>query len=139
MVNQPPFPQVWLHGNPSGFMSHSAEDMKRESFEARMENESPYMDQIDLSIAAAAAAAAAAHHHHNAGGNMHHSNVRLHEMENSLHKEFTPSSPMSLPSHFNPREGPQHPPSPLQFPGMSSALTITPPHHSKYKLYVDFI
>lgn len=46
--------------------------------------------------------------------------------------EFTPSSPMSLQSHFNPREGPPHPPSPLQFPGMSSALALTPPHHSKY-------
>lgn len=45
--------------------------------------------------------------------------------------EFTPSSPMSLQSHFNQREGPPHPPSPLQFPGMSSALTLTPPHHSK--------
>lgn len=51
---------------------------------------------------------------------------------------------MSLQSHFNPREGPPHPPSPLQFPGMSSALTLTPPHHSKrsflyiiYALHMD--
>lgn len=124
--------------NQQSFLPHpTIEDMKREALEARLESESPYMDQIDLSLAAAAAAAAAAHHHHNSigggpGGNMHHPNSRHHDIENSLHKEFTPSSPMSLPAHFNPREGPQHPPSPLQFPGMSSALTLTPPHHSKF-------
>lgn len=44
--------------------------------------------------------------------------------------DLTPSSPMSLQSHFIPREGPPHPPSPLQFPGMSSTMGITPPHHS---------
>ncbi|KAH8283445.1 hypothetical protein KR018_002110 [Drosophila ironensis] len=43
-------------------------------------------------------------------------------------KEFGPSSPMSLPGHFNPPDGPPHPPSPLPFPGMSSAMTLTPPH-----------
>ncbi|KAH8290558.1 hypothetical protein KR054_003976 [Drosophila jambulina] len=43
-------------------------------------------------------------------------------------KEFAPASPMSLPGHFNPPDGPQHPPSPLPFPGMSSAMTLTPPH-----------
>lgn len=53
---------------------------------------------------------------------------RLEESMNRLSKEFTPSSPMSLPSHFNPPDGPPHPPSPLPFPGMSSALTLTPPH-----------
>ncbi|XP_017468755.1 PREDICTED: protein jim lovell-like [Rhagoletis zephyria] len=53
---------------------------------------------------------------------------RLEESMNRLSKEFGPSSPMSLPSHFNPPDGPPHPPSPLQFPGMSSALALTPPH-----------
>ncbi|XP_062133185.1 protein jim lovell [Drosophila sulfurigaster albostrigata] len=43
-------------------------------------------------------------------------------------KEFAPTSPMSLPGHFNPPDGQPHPPSPLPFPGMSSALTLTPPH-----------
>lgn len=76
-------------------------------------------------------AAAAAAHHHNAVG-LHHPNSRHHDLENNLHKEFTPSSPMNLQAHFNPREGPPHPPSPLQFPGMSSALTLTPPHHSEF-------
>lgn len=56
---------------------------------------------------------------------------RLEESMNRLSKEFSPSSPMSLPTHFNPPDGPPHPPSPLPFPGMSSALTLTPPH-SKY-------
>ncbi|XP_011180436.1 protein jim lovell [Zeugodacus cucurbitae] len=53
---------------------------------------------------------------------------RLEESMNRLSKEFAPSSPMSLPTHFNPPDGPPHPPSPLPFPGMSSALTLTPPH-----------
>uniref|UniRef100_A0A1A9WS60 BTB domain-containing protein n=1 Tax=Glossina brevipalpis TaxID=37001 RepID=A0A1A9WS60_9MUSC len=53
---------------------------------------------------------------------------RLEESMNRLSKEFGPSSPMSLPSHYNPQEGPPHPPSPLPFPGMSTALTLTPPH-----------
>ncbi|XP_037941582.1 protein jim lovell-like [Teleopsis dalmanni] len=53
---------------------------------------------------------------------------RLEESMNRLSKEFTPSSPMSLPTHFNPPDGPPHPPSPLPFPGMSSALALTPPH-----------
>ncbi|KAH8420985.1 hypothetical protein KR222_000624 [Zaprionus bogoriensis] len=35
---------------------------------------------------------------------------------------------MSLPGHFNAPDGQPHPPSPLPFPGMSSALTLTPPH-----------
>lgn len=121
-----------LNNHPA-FLPHPSDDLKREAME-RLESESPYMDHIDLSLAAAAAAAAAAHHHHNASGNMHHPNSRPHDMENSRHKEFTPSSPMSLPSHFNPREGPQHPPSPLQFPGMPPGLGLTPPHPSKYKL-----
>ncbi|XP_041563164.1 protein jim lovell isoform X2 [Drosophila elegans] len=43
-------------------------------------------------------------------------------------KEFAPASPMSLPGHFNAPDGPPHPPSPLPFPGMSSAMTLTPPH-----------
>lgn len=53
---------------------------------------------------------------------------RIEEAMNRMNKDFTPSSPMSLPSHFNPPDGPPHPPSPLPFPGMSSALTLTPPH-----------
>ncbi|XP_034652617.1 protein jim lovell [Drosophila subobscura] len=45
-------------------------------------------------------------------------------------KEFGPSSPMSLPGHFSQQDGHPHthPPSPLPFPGMSSAMTLTPPH-----------
>ncbi|ALC42821.1 CG16778 [Drosophila busckii] len=50
-------------------------------------------------------------------------------------KDFAPSSPMSLPSHFNAPDGQPHPPSPLPFPGMSSAMTLTPPH-SKYYYYL---
>ncbi|XP_013100272.2 protein jim lovell [Stomoxys calcitrans] len=53
---------------------------------------------------------------------------RLEESMNRLSKEFTPTSPMSLPPHYNPQDGPPHPPSPLPFPGMSSALALTPPH-----------
>lgn len=119
------------------FLQQQAESLKREALDARLENESPYMDQMELSLAAAAAAAAAAHHHHSSG--MPHPNSRHHDLENNLHKEFTPSSPMSLPSHFNPREGPPHPPSPLQFPGMSSALTLTPPHHSEFITFLSFL
>lgn len=52
--------------------------------------------------------------------------------------DFTPSSPMSLQSHFNQREGPPHPPSPLQFPGMASAMTLTPPHHSEIIFFIFF-
>lgn len=52
---------------------------------------------------------------------------RLEESMNRLSKEFTPTSPMSLPPHYNPQDGPPHPPSPLPFPGMSS-LALTPPH-----------
>ncbi len=91
--------------------------MKREAIEGRLDGDNPFLDQMDLTLAA---------HHHN----MQMQNAR-HEMENNMHKEYTPSSPMSLPSHFNPRDGLPHPPSPLQFPGMPSALTLTPPHHSK--------
>ncbi|XP_002092939.3 protein jim lovell [Drosophila yakuba] len=43
-------------------------------------------------------------------------------------KEFGPASPMSLQGPFNAPDGPPHPPSPLPFPGMSSAMTLTPPH-----------
>ncbi|XP_053966639.1 protein jim lovell isoform X1 [Anastrepha ludens] len=53
---------------------------------------------------------------------------RLEESMNRLSKEFTPTSPMSLPTHFNPPDGQPHPRSPLPFPGMSSALALTPPH-----------
>lgn len=53
---------------------------------------------------------------------------RLEESMNRLSKEFTPTSPMSLPPHYNHPDGPPHPPSPLPFPGMSSALALTPPH-----------
>ncbi|XP_019891792.2 protein jim lovell isoform X1 [Musca domestica] len=53
---------------------------------------------------------------------------RLEESMNRLSKEFTPTSPMSLPPPYNPQDGPPHPPSPLPFPGMSSALALTPPH-----------
>lgn len=95
-----------------------SENMKRESIEGRLDGENPFLDQMDLTLAA---------HHHN----MQMQNAR-HEIENNMHKEYTPSSPMSLPSHFNPRDGLPHPPSPLQFPGMPSALTLTPPHHSKF-------
>lgn len=52
---------------------------------------------------------------------------RLEESMNRLSKEFPPTSPMSLPPHFNAQDGPPHPPSPLPFPGMSS-LALTPPH-----------
>lgn len=111
--------------NSQSFLEQRAENLKREAIESRLENENAYMDQVDLQLAAAAAAA-----YHNATG-LHHPNSRHPDAENNLHKEFPPSSPMSLQNHFNPREGP-HPPSPLQFPGMSSALTLTPPHHSKF-------
>ncbi|XP_031622232.1 protein jim lovell isoform X2 [Contarinia nasturtii] len=116
------------------FMESQSENMKREALESRLENESAYMDQMDLTLVAAAAAAA--HHHHNAAS-MHHPNSRHHELENNLHKEFTPSSPMSLQSHFNPREGPPHPPSPLQFPvfGLDSPLSLFPPGMDPGKLY----
>lgn len=114
------------------FLESQTENLKREAIDARIESENAYMEQMDLQIAAAAAAAAAAHQQHNAANSMHHPNSRHPDLENNLHKDFTPSSPMSLQSHFNPREGPPHPPSPLQFPGMSSALTLTPPHHSKF-------
>lgn len=120
------FPHPAGLGHPA-FMHAAAESMKREAIEGRLENESPFMDQMDLTLAAAA------HHHHNMQLQNHLQNQRHHmEMEGGMHKEFTPSSPMSLPSHFNQRDGPPHPPSPLPFPGMSSALTLTPPHHSKY-------
>lgn len=95
-----------------------SDNMKRESIDGRLDGENPFLDQMDLTLAA---------HHHN----MQMQNAR-HELENNMHKEYTPSSPMSLPSHFNPRDGLPHPPSPLQFPGMPSALTLTPPHHSKF-------
>ncbi|XP_046810777.1 protein jim lovell isoform X2 [Lucilia cuprina] len=58
---------------------------------------------------------------------------RLEESMNRLSKEFTPTSPMSLPPHYNPQDGPPHPPSPLPFPGMSS-LALTPPH-SEYLMF----
>ncbi|KAH8322552.1 hypothetical protein KR074_004980 [Drosophila pseudoananassae] len=50
------------------------------------------------------------------------------ELGKEFGKDFAPTSPMSLPGHFNPPDGPPHPPSPLPFPGMSSAMTLTPPH-----------
>jgi len=49
---------------------------------------------------------------------------RLEESMKCLNKDFTPSSPMNMPTHFNPPDGPPHPPSPLPFPG----LNLTPPH-----------
>lgn len=125
---EPAMQQPTQGSTSNAFLQHQSEHMKREALEARLESESPYLDHMDLSLAAAAAAA----HHQHSAGSAHHPNARHHDIENSLHKDFTPSSPMSLPSHFNPREGPPHPPSPLQFPGISSALTLTPPHHSKY-------
>lgn len=101
--------------NHSAFLH--AENLKREAIEASLENEVAFMEQMDLSMN---------HHHHN----MQQLQNARHEMEN-MHKDFTPSSPMSLPSHFHPRDGPPHPPSPLPFPGLPSALTLTPPHHSE--------
>lgn len=107
------------HGaNGNGGNSGSGSALKRESFEARMGNDSPYLDHMDLTLAAA-------HHHHQSM--MQNQRMHMDAMEREMHKEFTPSSPMSLPSHFNPHDGPPHPPSPLPFPGMSLAS----PHHSE--------
>lgn len=130
--------------------------MKREALETRLENESPYMDRnlcnffqlhklqseieqnpSDVNRSQQDQPPSSQQQQQqqpppHSVGNAHHPNSRHHDIDSNLHKDFTPSSPMSLPSHFNAREGPPHPPSPLQFPGMSSALTLTPPHHSKY-------
>ncbi|XP_075169052.1 BTB/POZ domain-containing jim lovell protein isoform X2 [Haematobia irritans] len=62
---------------------------------------------------------------------------RLEESMNRLSKEFTPTSPMSLPPHYNPQDGPPHPPSPLPFPvfGLDSPLGLFPPGIDPGKLY----
>ncbi|XP_073811140.1 BTB/POZ domain-containing jim lovell protein isoform X2 [Musca autumnalis] len=62
---------------------------------------------------------------------------RLEESMNRLSKEFTPTSPMSLPPPYNPQDGPPHPPSPLPFPvfGLDSPLGLFPPGIDPGKLY----
>ncbi|XP_004529936.1 protein jim lovell isoform X2 [Ceratitis capitata] len=62
---------------------------------------------------------------------------RLEESMNRLSKEFDPTSPMSLPPHFNPTDGPPHPSSPLPFPvfGLDSPLGLFPPGIDPGKLY----
>lgn len=109
------------NGNGGSGGGGGSSSLKRESFEARMGNESPFLEHMDMTLAAA-------HHHHQS---MMQSRMHMDAMEREMHKDFTPSSPMSLPSHFNPHDGPPHPPSPLPFPGMS----LTSPHHSKF----DFV
>lgn len=105
-------------GGPNGTGgAPNSSSMKRESFESRMGSESPFLEHMDMTLAAA-------HHHHHS---MMQSRMHMDALEREMHKDFTPSSPMSLPSHFNPHDGPPHPPSPLPFPGMS----LTSPHHSK--------
>lgn len=136
------------------FLQQQADNMmKREALETRLENESPYLDRSlcnffqlhklqseieqnpsDVNRNQQEQPQQQQQQQPHSAGNVHHPNSRHHDIDSNLHKDFTPSSPMSLPSHFNAREGPPHPPSPLQFPGMSSALTLTPPHHSKYYL-----
>lgn len=143
-LNKPPSiprsPNPFHPSHPLHLRPTDSHSMKSESLEGQMDNESPFhMEQMDLSMAAAAAAAAQHQHQMVASGmlGMHSANVHQQQghdrldadmVNHRMNKEFTPSSPMNLPSHFNPPDGPPHPPSPLPFPGMSSALGLTPPH-----------
>lgn len=124
-------------GHPLNLNNHPAHSMDRHnnmkhdgpSHENRqlVERESPFLDQMDLSIA-----------HHN----LMHGDHPMDHLTGMTSKEFKDSfkdfkdfasSPISLPPHFGQQDG-HHPNSPLNFPHLPSvsALALTPPH-SKYR------
>lgn len=150
MVRSPPFSTGPLTSGKRG-------DENKGDMHHSMDHENPFsFDQMDLSMAAAAAAAAQHHQNqlnassllghmtnqvlqHGPGGG----HERLEDAVNRMSKDFTPTSPMNMPSmNFGGNDGgpSHHPPSPLPFPGMSgqmSALGLTPPH-SEYFLILLF-
>lgn len=141
MVRSPHFSTGPMSSNKRG-------DEKSDAIHS-MDSENPFsFEQMDLSMAAAAAAAAAQHHQNQLNASsllghmtnqvLHHGSVggheRLEDAVNRMSKEFTATSPMNMPPmNFSTNDGgpSHHPPSPLQFPGMSgqmTALGLTPPH-----------
>lgn len=113
-LSPPPSHPLNLNSHSSSH-SHSVSNMKMELDDGR---DSPqFMEQMDLSLA---------QHHHNLMQNASQNNMEHGNLNNN--KDFTPTSPISLPPHFNHPDG-HHPQSPLSFPHMSvSSLTLTPPH-----------